>query len=394
MFGHSWRLGRIAGIEVRVDSSWAVIAFLIGYSFYLQFSMTYPRESLAADAGLAALATLLFFGSVLTHELAHSLMSRARGIRVQDITLFLFGGATRARVESKGPTDEFIVTVVGPLTSLVLAGVFFLVAVLGRGVLSRPVAGAFAYLASVNLVLAAFNLLPGFPLDGGRVLRSVVWKVTGNLRKATRVAATAGQAFGWLLVAVGVVFVLAGALQGLWLAAVGWFLMQSARASYMDVQIRGVLERADAEDVMARDLVRIPADVTIGQAVRDYFMRYDHSAFPVEREGRTIGLLTLRAVRRVPQEEWEHRRVSDVMEPLRDEITVAPDTPMDRVMNALTDDGAGRALVVRDGEVVGIITPQDVARWLQWSQALDGERVVPVGRTGDRTSSPTTPSSA
>jgi Zn-dependent protease len=183
MFGTSWRVGRIAGIEIRIDSSWAVIALLITYSMYLRASVLYPELSGSGAVALGILATVLFFGSVLVHELAHALVSQARGIRVQDITLFLFGGATRARVDSRGPGDEFLIALVGPLTSGLLAGLFGIVASLGRDVLSRPLVGTFGYLAWTNLLLAVFNLAPGFPLDGGRLLRSAIWKATGSLAR-------------------------------------------------------------------------------------------------------------------------------------------------------------------------------------------------------------------
>src|SRR5512132_275246 len=210
VFGTSWRVGRVAGIEVRIDSSWAVIALLITYSMYLRLSILYPELSGGGAVGLAVVSAVLFFGSVLVHELAHALVAPARGIRVQDITLFLFGGATRARVESRGPGDEFLIAVVGPLTSGLLAGLFWAVASLGRDVLSVPLAGTFGYLAWTNLLLAGFNLVPGFPLDGGRLLRAAIWKATGSLARATRVASLAGQAVGWLLVAGGVAYLLAG----------------------------------------------------------------------------------------------------------------------------------------------------------------------------------------
>src|SRR5512132_318247 len=170
MFGTSWRAGRIAGIEIRIDSSWTVIALLITYSMYLRLSILYPELSGGSAVALAILSAVLFFGSVLVHELAHAVASQARGIRVQDVTLFLFGGATRARVESRGPGDEILIALVGPLTSGVLAGLCGIIAGLGGDVLSRPLAGTLGYLAWVNLVLAAFNLVPGFPLDGGRLL--------------------------------------------------------------------------------------------------------------------------------------------------------------------------------------------------------------------------------
>jgi Zn-dependent protease/CBS domain-containing protein len=373
MFGTAWRVARIAGIEIRIDSSWAVIALLITYSMYLRASVLYPELSGGAAVTLGILATVLFFGSVLVHELAHALVAQARGIRVQDITLFLFGGATRARVESRGPGDEFLIALVGPLTSGLLAGLFGIVAGLGRDVLTRPLAGTFGYLAWTNLLLAGFNLVPGFPLDGGRLLRAAIWKATNNLARATRIASMSGQAVGWLLVAGGVLFLLAGDLAGgIWFAFIGWFLVQAARSSYQDLQLRELLRGVEAEEVMAADLRRIPPELSLQEAVDDYFMRYDHGAFPVDEGGRTIGLLTLRGVRRVPRTQWPTHRVRDHMVPLSDQVVVAPDARMDGVVGKLQDGEAGRVLVVQDGEVVGIITPTDLTRWLRRWQALEG----------------------
>jgi Zn-dependent protease/CBS domain-containing protein len=372
MFGTSWRVARIAGIEVRIDSSWAVIALLITYSMYLRVTLVYPDTPTGEAVALGILGAVLFFGSVLVHELAHALVSQARGIRVQDITLFLFGGATRARVESRGPTDEFLIAVVGPLTSGALAVLFGIIASVGRDVLPTPLAGTFGYLAWVNLLLAVFNLVPGFPLDGGRVLRSAIWRATGSFARATRIASMSGQAVGWLLVALGVVSLLAGNLAGgIWFAFIGWFLVQAARASYQELQLRHMLRGVEAEDVMARDLLRIPPELSLQDAVDDYFMRYDHGAFPVEEQGRTIGLLTLRGVRRVPKDQWSSQRARDLMVPLGDQVVVAPDDRMDDVLGKLQDSEAGRVLVVQDGEVVGIITSSDLTRWLRRWRPLD-----------------------
>jgi Zn-dependent protease/CBS domain-containing protein len=373
MFGTSWRVGRIAGIEVRIDSSWAVIALLITYSMYLRLSILYPELSGGGAVGLAILSAVLFFGSVLVHELAHALVAQARGIRVQDITLFLFGGATRAKVDSRGPGDEFLIALVGPLTSGLLAGLFGLVAGLGSDLLSRALAGTFGYLAWTNLLLAAFNLVPGFPLDGGRLLRSAIWKATGSLARATRIASVSGQGVGWLLLAAGVAWLLAGDLAGgIWFAFIGWFLVQAARSSYQELQLQQLLRGVEAEDVMAADLRRIPPELSLQEAVDDYFMRYDHGAFPVEEQGRTVGLLTLRGVRRVPRDQWPTHRVRDHMVPLSDQVVVAPDARMDGVVGKLQDGEAGRVLVVEDGEVVGIITPSDLTRWLRRWRTLDG----------------------
>jgi Zn-dependent protease/predicted transcriptional regulator len=369
LFGASWRVGRIAGIEVRVDSSWVVIALLITYSMYQQVSQVYQDISAGEAVWIGALATGLFFGSVLVHELAHALVSQARGIRVQDITLFLFGGATRAKVDSRGPADEFLIALVGPLTSGLLAGLFGIVAGLGREVLSAPLAGTLGYLAWTNLILAGFNLVPGFPLDGGRLLRAAIWKTTGSLGRATQIASAAGQGVGWLLVAGGVAWLLAGDLAGgIWFAFIGWFLVQAARSSYQELQLQQLLGGVEAEEVMAADLVRIPPELSLQDAMDHYFLRYAHGAFPVEEQGRTIGLLTLRGIRQVPRAQWPTHRVRDHMVPLNEQVVVAPDARMDGVVGKLQDSEAGRVLVAQNGEVVGIITPSDLTRWLRRSR--------------------------
>jgi Zn-dependent protease/predicted transcriptional regulator len=374
MFGGSWRLGRIGGVEVRIDTSWVIIALLIGYSMYLQFTAGQFTEefgtvSTPAAVGLAVIFALLFFGSVLAHELAHALVARARGIPVRGITLFLFGGATEAKVESKGPKDEFLISVVGPLTSLALGGVFLGIAAVGG---ATPFIGGLARLGAINIALAVFNLLPGFPLDGGRVLRSIVWRTTGSLPRATAVASVAGQVVGYLMVAAGFLFVFLGQLfSGIWLAAIGWFLAQAARSQYEQLRMRRVLESVEAEDLMADDLVTLPEDISVREAVDRYFMRRDYSAFPVvDGRGHTIGILTLRAVKRLPQEQWDVRKVRDAMEPIGEQCTVEATARMDRVVSKLEEGEARRCLVVRDGEVVGIITPYDVARWFQRRRAL------------------------
>jgi CBS domain-containing protein len=261
---------------------------------------------------------------------------------------------------------------VGPLTSGILAGLFGIVASLGRDALPAPLAGTFGYLAWTNLLLAVFNLVPGFPLDGGRLLRAGLWKATGSFGRATRIASLAGQAVGWLLVAAGVASLLAGNLAGgIWFAFIGWFLVQAARSSYEELQLRHMLRGVEAEDVMARDLLRIGPEVSLQDAVDGWFMRYDHGAFPVEEGGRTVGLLTLRGVRRVPREQWPTRRVREAMVPLGGQVVVAPDARMDGVLGKLEDGEANRVLVVEGGEVVGIITPSDLTRWLRRWRAFD-----------------------
>jgi Zn-dependent protease len=371
MFGHTWRVGRIGGVEVRIDASWVFVAVLIGYSFYLRIDDLYPdRVEPGSAVALAAASALAFFASVLLHELAHSFMARHRGIPVRCITLFLFGGATEAKVEGRAPADEFAITIVGPLTSLALAAALGIAANLA-GDTADAVPGTIGYLAWLNLFLAVFNLLPGLPLDGGRVLRSAIWASTGSLERATRVAARGGQIVGWILIGIGLLNVLAGFLGGLWLAAIGWFLAQAAQLTYTETIVDRLLRSVVAEDVMSRDLVAIPGHLTLQEAIDDYFLRYDHSAFPVAEAGAIVGLLSLRRVRQVPPTERARRRVDEAMRSLSGMPTVDLHTPMNEVMRCFEESPDARVLVCGPGQrVEGILTAHDVARWLRRGEEL------------------------
>ncbi|MDQ3990978.1 MAG: site-2 protease family protein [Actinomycetota bacterium] len=311
MFGKSWRLGRIAGVEIRIDRSWILVAALVTYFLYLELSVGAPELGTALAGALAVGAAAVFFGSVLTHEMAHALVARARGIRVHGITLFLFGGATHARVESRGPWDEFVVSVVGPVTSLGLAGALWWLGTVTEDVLLAPAPELLRYLGFVNVILAVFNLLPGFPLDGGRVLRSAVWRVTGSIHTATRVATLGGMAVGYLLVAAGLVLMIReNAVGSLWFVFIGWFLAQAARRSRLDLEARRRLEEAEAKDLMSAD-----AD----------------SLAVAEGNGTMV---------------------------------VEAGTPMAEVAARLRGQtGTANLLVVRDGSVIGVLWPEDVARW-------------------------------
>jgi Zn-dependent protease len=363
------RLGRVFGIEVRIDPSWLVIAFLVAWSFYAQFGFQFPELGPGANVLLAGGSVFVFFGSVVLHEISHSVVARRLGIPVEGITLFLFGGVTKTRMEARQPRDEFLIAVVGPVTSLVLAGLLWLARSLTGDVFPEPVQYALGYLAWLNLALGVFNLLPGFPLDGGRVLRSILWRATGSLTKATRGAATGGKVIAMIVISFGLLTVFRGDLGGLWLAAIGWFLFQAAVAADQDAMLRRLLSEVRARDLMSPELVTIPSDATIRRAVDDYFLRYDHSAFPVIGAEKT-GLLTLRVVRQIPRDQWEIRQVWTAITDLEETCTVEPSTPMDVVMERMREDGQDRVLVVESGQVLGIITPQDIARWVRRSEEL------------------------
>jgi Zn-dependent protease/predicted transcriptional regulator len=369
VFGSSLRVGRFFGIEVRIDASWLVIALLFGWVFYAQYMVAFPDLDQVATILLATASVIVFFASVVLHELSHSVVARKLGILVEGITLFLFGGVTTTRMDARQPRDEFLVAVVGPLTSLALAGAAWLVVRTLDGFLPAPILFGVGYLGWLNLLLGVFNLLPGFPLDGGRVLRSILWRATGSLARATRRAAAAGRAIAAVLIAFGIFVFLGGNFGGLWMAAIGWFLFQAASAADQDMVMRVLLKDIRAADLMSPDLVTIPAAITIQEAIDDYFLRYDHSAFPVADLDQP-GMITLRSVREVPPDQRGRRQVWTVMTRLDDVCTVTVDATMDEVMELLREHKQDRVLVVDGDHIRGIITPRDVLRWVRRSEEL------------------------
>ena len=298
----SFRLGRIAGIEIGIHYSWLLAFILITWSlaqgFFPQY---YPGWNLATYWVTGILAALFLFLSVLVHELAHSLIAIARGLPVQGITLFIFGGVSSIKGEPKRPSVEFVMAIVGPLASLVLAGIFWgLRQAVGQQV--SPLAAILWYLALVNALLAGFNLIPGFPLDGGRVLRSIIWGATGSLTKATNIATTVGRVFGWALIAFGVFQLITGNfLGGIWIAFIGWFLSSAANASRQEVRARERLSGVRVKEVMNPSLECINPQISVGDMVRDIFLQRGHRAVPVCQDDKLVGIVTLTVIKELPQ---------------------------------------------------------------------------------------------
>jgi Zn-dependent protease/predicted transcriptional regulator len=364
MLSGGWRIGSIGGVEIRVDPSWGIIAVLITFNFWLFYSERgrFPGLGSGAAGALAVLTAALFFGSVLGHELAHAGMSKARGIPVTGITLFLFGGATHAKVDAKGPIDEFLITVVGPLTSAALGGFFFLVHSLGPQTLSHPFSSMFGYLAFINLTLAAFNLLPGFPLDGGRLLRSGLWRAMG-LQRATYVAARVGQLVGLLIIAAGIgIAVWTGdAISFLWPAFIGWFLFRAASSSLVEGDRRRLLESTTARQVMNAPPPSIPADLQVAVAMERFLLGHEGEAFPVIEGGHVVGFVSPRTAREIPLD----RQVRDAMVQGRGVIEARADETMDEVTERLGRNQGETVLVLDQGQLVGVIEPQDLSRFLR-----------------------------
>jgi len=362
----SWRLGRIAGVEVRVDPSWVVALALFTLIFWNRFADPGLFPDLAGGTALllAAVTSCLFFGSVLAHELAHATMSKARHIPVRDITLFMFGGATSAEIESRGPADEFLVTVVGPLTSLAIGALFLLGHVAGRGSLPRPIwLGVFGMTAYANVLIGLFNLLPGFPLDGGRLLRSALWRVTRSLERATRIAARVGQVVALLIIAGGVGLGLrdGNLLDGLWPALVGWFLFRAAGATLAVAQRQRLLDSATAREVMSSPPPTVPGEMPLGTAIERYLRGHEGEAFPVMTDRGISGFVSLRTALRVAPE----RPVEAAMVGLGEVTLAGPDDRMSDVVARMGASPRRTVLVLDAGRLLGVIEPEDLARFLR-----------------------------
>lgn len=364
------RVGRLAGFTLTVHWSTLVVFGLLAWSLA---AVRLPAQAPGAgDAAYlaAALATgAAFFASVLAHELGHAVVARRHGVEVQELRLWLLGGVARLSDEARTPGADLRIAGVGPAVSLALAATAGLAAA-GLGALGAPdlTVAAVAWLAGINAVLAAFNLVPAAPLDGGRVLRAALWAWRGDRTWAAVAAARAGQAFGYLLVGLGLadVFFGAGVGGGLWFVLLGWFLLNAARAEADGAVVRDRLGGLRVADVMSADPVRGPSWLTVADFLEDYVLRTRHATFPVESfEGRVDGLVTLRRLKAVPADERVATRVRDVACPIAAVPTASPDEPLVDLLPRLASGGDGRALVFEDGRLVGIVSPADVARALE-----------------------------
>jgi Zn-dependent protease len=388
----SLTLGRIAGIEIGIHSSWLFIAALVAWSLaHGYYPAAYPGWPAPTYWVAAVISALALFGSVLVHELAHSLVAQARGTRVQRITLFIFGGVSAMREEPAKPLDEFLVAIVGPATSVLLGAGFWAAHVAVEGLGLRGAAGAagvvtaaiLGYLGVVNLLLGAFNLLPGFPLDGGRVLRSLLWWASGSLRRATEWASYAGQGIGFVLLVWGVSRAFGGSLlNGLWMAFIGWFLATAAEATRHAVLLRESLRGIRVADFMDPQPATAQPEMSVHEFVLWHVLRRGRRALPVVEDGRLVGIVTVTDVKELPQPEWPTTPVSQIMKraPL---LTVAPDAEINTALRLMVEGGVNQVPVVDGGRLVGLLSRADVLRFIQLREELhvnDPERPGPYQR--------------
>jgi len=396
--GRGFRVGRLFGVEVRLDWSlliifWLIVANLGGGLFPAR----HPDWSPLLSWGLAVVAAVVFLLSILAHELSHALVGRANGVPVAGITLFIFGGVAHMRGEPRSPRAELLMTVVGPITSLLIgaiatvAGAYLAApAVIDAADPLRafqsvgPLATVLLWLGPINIMIGLFNLIPGFPLDGGRVLRAILWAATKDLTKATRWAAGVGKAFGLLLIVAGVSmmfgiavpFLGRGFISGLWAAFIGWFLYGAARASYSQVLISDLLEDVPVGRLMQHRAATIDPDLPIANLVDEYFMSTPERAFPVVDGDRVAGIVTMEDVRKVLREHWAVTRVRDIMTPARELTVVTPNDSAASALTKLSQRDVQQLPVVDDaGRFAGLIRRRDILRWLELQPHAGGPRV-------------------
>jgi len=365
-------LGRIAGIHVGLNWSLLVIGALIAWSLATGIlPAAAPGRASSAYWAAGVISAFVYLASLLAHELAHSVVAMRRGVRVEGITLWLFGGVSRFSSESSSPGAQTLITFVGPLTSLVLGVLFLLLSVaFGGGAQPSLLTATLAWLGYINILLGVFNLLPAFPLDGGRILQSLIWLRTGDRLRATNIAARIGMVFAFLLIAYGLVtaFVAGGLFGGVWSVFLGWFLLSAARAEQTGALMRQALSGISVTEVMTPNPVQAPDGITVDDALHGYVLASRHSTFPThDGSGQLSGLLTLTALKNVAPNARATTLIREIICPL-DKVSTA--RPADPASNLLNDGGGcseGRTLVVDNGRLVGIVSPSDINRLLQRS---------------------------
>jgi Zn-dependent protease len=370
------KLGRIFGVEVGLHYSWLVIALLVTLSLAGHFSLNNPEWGTGLTWGMAIITGLLFFASIVAHELSHAMVARMRGLPVRSITLFALGGVALIEKEAADAKSEFWMGIIGPITSAVI-GFLCLVLAWAAGwnppeFPPGPAQAMLMWLGYINIGLAIFNMIPGFPLDGGRVLRAVVWWVTGDAIGATRLAARVGQAVAFIFIVWGLLRFFGGAgLGGLWLTLIGWFLLDAARSSVVQLATVESLRGIRVGDVMARDCPVVDGRSNLQTFVDEHLLRTGRRCFVVEEQGRIVGLVTPHEVKEVERGRWPYMTVDEVMRPLDRLRTVRPETPVIEALEAMGREDVNQLPVVRDGSLAGVIARGHILRFLQTRAELN-----------------------
>ena len=358
----AWKIGTIIGIPIRVHFSWLIVFGLITWSlstFY--FPNAAPNLPTTSYWTKGALAAFLLFASVVFHELAHSFVAKKYKVSIESITLFIFGGVAQMKGEPPHPKAEFRIAIAGPLSSLFLSALFFFLSMNGAG----GIKALFSYLAQINFIIAVFNLIPGFPMDGGRVLRSAIWSKTKNFFYATQKASNIGRKIALFFIFFGIFSLFTRMPGGLWLMLIGWFLYTAAQTSYQQSTLQETLSGVKVKDVMVRDIVSLTSLISIDEAVNAYFLRYGFGGFPVIDDGKFLGIVTLKEIKDVPRENWPRVKVSDVFVPHNTRWEVSPEEDAMKALELMLTEDKGRIAVTKDEGVTGLITRSGIARYVQ-----------------------------
>ncbi|MGH2406524.1 MAG: site-2 protease family protein [Candidatus Limnocylindrales bacterium] len=370
MLRGSIRLFRVLGIEIAVHPSWLIIFALVSWSLATGYFPSALVGIATAEAWVLGLfSALLLFGSVLIHELAHSLVARSRGLDAKSITLFIFGGVSTLSGDSPRASTEFFIAVVGPLTSFAISGVAFVV---NAALPADSAAGAVTgYLAVVNLLLGGFNLIPGFPLDGGRVFRAIIWKLTGSQQRGTQIAVAVGRLVAYGFFAWGFISVIKGDLGGIWIVFIGWFLENAARSSLAESRLAPLIAGAHVRDFVTPDTTAVDADLTVARLIDEHLLPGNRRAMPVIEDGRLVGMVTLGDIRHLAPELRATTKVRDVMGGHDGLVTVRPGDSLKDALSTVSGGGFEQIPVVEDGRLIGVLTRADLLRQIQLRDALE-----------------------
>ena len=376
MFGRRLKLFTIFGFEVRLDPSWIFMAVLVTWSLAAGvFPSQFPGLPRNSYWWMGLVGALGLFGSIVVHELCHSLVAKRYKLPMKGITLFIFGGVAEMGGEPQSPKIEFLMAIAGPLASILIGCIFFLLKRIGEGVWPIEAVGVMAYLGWINWILAAFNMLPAFPLDGGRVLRSALWYWQGDLRRATRIAARIGTGFGLALMLLAAYELFQGYLVGaMWYFLIGLFLQRASRMSYEQVLLRSVLEGEPIQHFMKPNPVTVSPWISIRELVDEYIYRYHFRMFPVvNSSGEVTGCVSTADVKQVPREEWEQHTVQEVAKPVTEENTIGPGSDALNALTKMRDNGTSGLLVTDHGHLLAIVSLRDLLRLLSARLDLEGE---------------------
>lgn len=376
MFGKRVKLFKLLGFEVRLDVSWLIIAVLVTWSLASGvFPYLYPGLDRNTYWIIGVVGALGLFISIVAHEFSHSLVARRYGIHMKGITLFVFGGV--AEMEDEPPTAraEFMMAIAGPLSSMIIGAVFYLIHLWGESIdWSTPVNAVIFYIAYINGILAAFNLLPAFPLDGGRVLRSILWGLKGNLQWATRISATVGSGFALGLMFLGVLqFIGGNIIGGVWMFLIGMFLRNAAQMSYQQLLVRKALEGEPVRRFMTANPVTVQSSITVEKLVEEYIFKYQYRMFPVMAGEELVGCITTRQLKEIPRETWSRQTVREAALPCSADNTISPSTDAMKALAKMNQTGVSRLLVVENSRLVGLVTLKDLLNFLSLKVEL-GER--------------------